>query len=100
MQGAYVRVQQEQDDRDPLDPDQDRRTDLVYTVEREGEIVGRAEGHGLWYDSSGGELASSRIGPAIFLSTPRDTVLEVRTNKLDNKLLEFEPPGDEEAVEA
>lgn len=99
IEGAHIRVQQEIDDRDPLDFHEDRGADLVYTEERGGELVGRAEGQGLHYDSGRGEIMPTRIGPAIFLSTPQDTVLEVRTDKLDNKLLEFEPPEDGEEIE-
>lgn len=90
VEGAYVRVQQEVDDRDPLVPEQDDRHDLVTTKEREGELVGRAEGRGLYYDSERGRNAPTSIGPVIYLDTPEDTILEVRTDKHENALLAFE----------
>lgn len=88
IEGTHVRVLQEVDDRDPVDPAQDSREDLVRTEEREGELVGRGEGTGLYY-SEGHGLIPDPIGPAIYLSTPEETVLEVRTDKLENELLAF-----------
>lgn len=44
VEGAHVQVEQHVDDRDPLDPAQDDRADLVRTETREGELVGRHQG--------------------------------------------------------
>jgi len=98
IQGAYVRVLQEVDDRDPLDPAQDDRKDLVHTEEREGELVGRANGWGLYYDSGRHETIRDSIGPAIYLDTPEETTLEVLTDRLENELLAFDPDVDERQV--
>lgn len=99
IEGAYVRVRQEVDNRDPLDPTQNDREDLVTSEEREGELVGRGEGRGLYYDSEHGRNIPMSIGPAIYLDTPEDTILEVRTGKLDNELLAFEA-SDEDGGQA
>jgi hypothetical protein len=90
IEGASVRVRQKVDHRDPLDPEQDDRTDRVTTEKRDGELVGRAEGTGLYYDSERGENIPTSIGPAIYLDTPEDTILEVRTEKPENELLAFD----------
>lgn len=90
IEGAFVRVRQQVDRRDPLDPAQDDRHDLVTTEEREGQLVGRAEGTGLYYDADRGETVPTSIGPAIYLDTPEDTVLEVRTDKHETELLAYE----------
>lgn len=97
IEGAHVRVEQEVTDdlaalaRPPSEPPPEPTIE-----EREGELVGRAEGTGLYFSEEHG-LIPDGIGPAIFLSTPEDTVLEVRTDRLENELLAFEPAeGDEE----
>jgi len=92
IEGAYVRVRQEVDRRDPLRPGDDQQ-DRVTTEEREGELVGRAEGTGLYYDPDRGRNIPDSIGPAIYLDTPEDTILEVRTDKCENELLAFDCEG-------
>jgi len=60
---------------------------------REGVIVGRGEGRGVRYDSSGANAyMETRIGPAVYLDTKEDTILEVRTDKDENELLDIYPP--------
>ncbi|WP_135828545.1 hypothetical protein [Halorussus halobius] len=95
LKGAYVRVQQEVDDRDPLDPHHDDHQDRVTTEEREGRLVGRATGTGLYYDSQRGEPVPENIGPAVYLNTREDTILEVRTDNPENELLAFQPKESE-----
>lgn len=93
IEGADVRVRLEVDDR-PMHLSASEaleRQDLVRTEDREGEIVGREMGKGLYYSSDHGLIPDS-IGPAIYLDTPEETTLEVRTDKLGNELLAFEPP--------
>jgi len=87
VEGAYVKVKQEQqpDDLLELGNPQARETEI-----REGTIVGRAEGTGLYYDSQRRENVVDTIGPCIYIETPEDTVLEVSTEKTQNELLEFE----------
>lgn len=91
IDGAHVRVRIESAD-DPLDPDAERTTSV-----REGELVGRAEGWGLYYDSDRGQLIPDPIGPKVYLDTPEDTTLEVATDKHGNELLEFEAAEDSDA---
>ena len=65
----------------------------VETEVREGVIVGRGEGRGVRYDSSGeNAYMETRIGPAVYLETPEETILEVRTDKEGNELLDIMPP--------
>jgi len=60
---------------------------------REGVIVGRGEGRGIRYDSSGANAyMETTIGPSVYLETPEDTILEVRTDKPENELLDIYPP--------
>jgi len=92
IEGAYARVRQEADQRDPHPPHDDGQ-DRVTTEEREGELVGRAEGTGLYYDSERGRNIPDSIGPVIYLDTPEDTILEVRTDKCENELLAFNRKG-------
>jgi len=67
----------------------DSRTEEI----REGVIVGRGEGRGIQYDSSGANAyMETTIGPAVYLDTPEDTILEVRTDKSENELLDIYPP--------
>jgi len=85
IEGAYVEVKQEV-------------THAIHTTDslghkketkiREGTIVGRAKGTGLSYDSEMGETLPTN-DCAIFISTPEDTVLEVRTDKSENELRKF-----------
>lgn len=91
-----MRVRQEKDENDPMAPASEWSGDNIRHEEREGELVGRAEGRGIWYDSARGENVPNHIGPTVFLETPEDTVLEVRTDKDGNKLLAFEPPENDE----
>lgn len=66
-----------------------------YKVEkRRGELVGRCNGMGIRYDPHDGQDYASRMGPCIYLETPKGTVLEVRTDKPENELLVYEPPED------
>lgn len=92
VEGAHVRVQIEKDDNDIMAPASEYDPEKIRHEEREGEVVGRAEGTGLYYDSGRGEPIPTSIGPAVFLDTPEDTVLEVRTDKIGNELLEYTPP--------
>jgi len=76
-------------------PSSDPRREVQSQTEqiREGVIVGRGEGRGLRYDSSGeNAYMETRIGPAVYLDTPEDTILEVRTGKSENELLDIYPP--------
>jgi hypothetical protein len=60
------------------------------TEVREGKIVGRGNGTGVYYDSDLGEVLPHSIGPAIYIETPEETVLEVRTDKENNGLLDYQ----------
>lgn len=93
VEGAHVRVEIEEDTRDPLDPRQDDVDEPYEYVEREGTIVGRGAGTGLYYDTDRGELMETSLGPKIVLNTPEDTILEVVTDKLGNELLAFDVGG-------
>ena len=90
VEGAHVRVEIEEDTRDPLDPRQDDVDDPYEYEQREGTIVGRGNGTGLTYDRERGELVATSIGPKIVLDTPEDTFLEVATDKPGNELLAFD----------
>ena len=90
IEGAHVRVEIEEDTRDPLDPTRDDVDDPYAYVVREGTIVGRGNGTGLTYDSASGELVPDTLGPVIVLDTPEDTFLEVVTDKTGNELLSFD----------
>lgn len=92
VEGAFVRVRVERTDHAAIgsvaNPDAHRQTEI-----REGTIVGRGAGRGVAYDSGESRTKPINIGPSIYLDTPQDTVLEVRTDKLENELLEFQPEG-------
>jgi len=90
IEGAHVRVEIEEDTRDPFDPTQDDVDDPYDYVVREGTVVGRGIGTGLTYDSASGELVPDRLGPKIVLDTPEDTFLEVVTDEVGNELLSFD----------
>lgn len=90
IEGAFVRVVVEVDN-GFLDRE---GTDDTTTRLREGELVGRGEGTGLYYDPEVKDLIPNPIGPAIFLDTPEDTVLEVRTGKPGTELLAFDAGGE------
>jgi len=83
INGAYVKVHQ-QVTSSPMMPQKERRET------REGTIAGRQKGHGLYFDSELGQNVPT-TECAIFIETPEDTILEVRTDKPENELLEFEP---------
>lgn len=91
VEGAYVKVKQEVTTlvQPTTEPPYESKTEV-----REGEIVGRAEGTGLYYSDTLGEDVADPIGPCIYLRTPEDTILEVRTDKPENELLEFTRPGE------
>jgi len=91
IEGAHVRVAQQVDKRDPLDPTQDDRQDLVTTEEREGTIAGRHRGWRLKYSRTAGDYAEPG-DEHIVIHTAEDTYLEVRTAKPGNELLAFETP--------
>lgn len=59
---------------------------------REGVIVGRGEGHGVTWDDGIKDVREHQIGPAVYIDTPQDTILEVRTDKDGNELLDIYPP--------
>lgn len=86
IKGAYVKVHQSIST-DPMYPQKER----IET--REGVIVGREKGQSLYYDSDMGENIPTH-NAAIYLETPEDTILEVRTDKTENELLEFQPRED------
>lgn len=91
--GAHVVVRQvvdnvdhalprsERSDPDERQPDHERR---------EGDLVGRAIGDGLYYDTKRGENVADQIGPAVYLHAPDNTVLEVSTKRKGTELLSFE----------
>jgi hypothetical protein len=84
IDGAYVKVAIEKTGPKLTDPER-------WTEEREGTIVGRGNGQGVYYDTDAQEVLTHSIGPAIYLNTREETVLEVRTDKLGNELVEFRP---------
>jgi len=76
-------------------PSSDPRGEVQSQTEqiREGVIVGRGEGRGIRYDSSGeNAYMETTIGPSVYLETEQDTILEVRTDKSGNELLDIYPP--------
>jgi len=75
-------------------PNADPRAEVQSQTEqiREGVIVGRGEGWGVKYDTGEQESIETVIGPAVYLDTPEDTILEVRTDKSENELLDIYPP--------
>jgi len=87
IEGAYVKVQQEVNTNSVALSAQPE----THMEVREGEIVGRGNGQGTAYDSGEGCVMPISIGPSIYLNTPEDTILEVRTDKDGNKLTMFEP---------
>lgn len=92
IRGAYVKISHSIDHAylPHADP---RKSGSSATEEiREGTIVGRGEGRGIRYDSSGeNAYMETRIGPSIYLDTPDDTILEIRTDKPGNELIDFTP---------
>jgi hypothetical protein len=86
IKGAYVKVKQERIRGDPMDISTETKREKLT---REGTIVGRANGTGLYYDAQRGESVVDRIGPCIYIETPEETVLEVSTEKSGNELLEY-----------
>jgi len=88
IKGAYVKVKQEQQPTELLEVGNPTARE---TKTREGTIVGRANGTGLYYDSQMKESVVDTIGPCIYIETPAETILEVNTEKTNNELLEFEP---------
>lgn len=94
IEGARIVVRQEIDDNDLMLPASEYDPENYHTEEREGELVGRCNGMGIRYDPHDGQDYASRMGPCIYLETPEGTVLEVRTDTLENELLAYEPPED------
>ena len=62
----------------------DTRTESIRT----GTIVGRAEGTGLT-NTETGTMVAYGFGPCIYIETPEETVLELRTDKDENELLDY-----------
>jgi len=91
IEGAYVKVKQEVTDHMAAPVGEVERS----TEEREGRIIGRGNGRGVVWDRGEKANKTVSIGPSIYLDTPEDTILEVRTDKLENELLAFEPESDE-----
>ena len=87
IKGAWVKVKQEQqpDDLLSLGNPKARETKI-----REGIIVGRGNGRGTAYDTGEREVQEITIGPAIYLETPENTILEVRTDKDASELLDYQ----------
>lgn len=92
IEGAYVRIDIEVDTVKAMYSKEASGGERYVREERKGEVVGREIGTGLYYDSDKQDLVIDSIGPAIYLSTPNDTILEIRTNDGDNELLSFDPP--------
>ena len=88
IEGAYVTVKQVTTDHALPEAERRKRTT---TEVREGEIAGRGAGWGVTYDTGERETKQISIGPSIYLDTPEDTILEVRTYKDENELLDFTP---------
>jgi hypothetical protein len=88
IEGAHVEVKQATTDHALPEAERRKRTT---TEIREGVIVGRGEGRGVTYDTGEREVVEISIGPSIYLDTPEDTILEVRTYKDENELLDFTP---------
>lgn len=91
IRGAYVKVSHSIDH--AYLPNADPRKSGSSATEeiREGTIVGRGEGRGTAFDTGEKEVRPISIGPSIYLDTPEDTILEIRTDKAGNELLEFIP---------
>lgn len=91
LEGMHVEFRIE--NTDYAAPLSERRDGIATTIEeREGVIVGRGEGRGVQYDTGERETVETTIGPAVYLETPQDTILEVRTDKDGNELLDIMPP--------
>jgi len=75
-------------------PSSDPRGEVQSQTEqiREGVIVGRGEGRGVTWDDGIKDVREHQIGPAVYIDTPQDTILEVRTDKDGNELLDIYPP--------
>jgi len=82
IKGASVKVLLEKDDPMMLEARTEREV-------RQGTIVGRGNGQGVAYDRQEKDCKPISIGPSIYLETPEDTILEVRTEKVANKLLNY-----------
>jgi hypothetical protein len=83
IEGAYAKVKITDEPR-PMEPER------IVEI-REGKIIGRGNGWGTTYDTGEKEVMEVVIGPSIYLDTPEETTLEVRTDKRGNELLEFNP---------
>jgi len=85
VEGAYIKVLVEKTvDHGRLDEAP------TYKMEaREGEIVGRGNGTGLYYDTKAKDTYETSIGPAVYIYTAEETTLEVRTDRIENELVEF-----------
>lgn len=94
INGAYVEVRQVTDHVAIPTTDPIGTTSQTEQL-RKGHIVGRGEGTGVTWDAGEKDVRTLNIGPAIYIETPSDTVLEVRTDKSENELLEFDPADDE-----
>ena len=92
VKGAYIEVEIEIDSNPLTVPALEYDPDNVTYERREGDLVGRANGTGLYYDSDRGENIPTPIGTKVYLDTPQDTVLEVATDKSGNTLVNFQPP--------
>jgi hypothetical protein len=91
IKGDWVKVRQETTDY--TEPLLERR-EATQTEVREGTIVGRGNGTGTYYDGVEKAVMTHSIGPAIYLETPEETVLEVRTDKENNELLDYQNNAD------
>jgi len=94
LEGAYIKVRQDVTDHTLSLSERRERDDL--TQVREGEIVGRGEGVGVYYSGDVGEVMTHSIGPALYIRTKEGTVLEFRTGKELNEVLDFKPGGKDE----
>jgi len=79
-----VRVVIRTDNSDPFLPDGPTGPTI-----REGEVVGRSVGMGLYYMDKTDELIEEEIGPRIYIETVDDGILEIRTDDY-HKLLEID----------
>lgn len=86
IEGAYVKVNQEAVSNRVRIHEQPE----THTETREGKIVGRGNGTGTYYDSVEKAVMTHSIGPAIYIETPEDTILEVRTDKTENELVDYQ----------
>ena len=90
IKGDWVKVKQEVNETpSSLEAFTERPEDRREVTIREGNIIGRAEGTGLYYSEEYRDNIPTSIGPAIYLETPEDTILEVRTDK-ENELLDYQ----------